>query len=97
MYYEYPCLWKVKSKEYSNRVKKNLAYKHLTTKLKEIDPNANKQKVFKKVISLRRCFRKELKKVIDLKTSGSGANDTYKPSLWYFQELISYRPGSFEK
>jgi len=34
MYREYPCLWKVKSKEYSDRIKKNLAYEHLTTKLK---------------------------------------------------------------
>jgi len=25
MYREYPCLWKVKSKEYSDRVKKSLA------------------------------------------------------------------------
>ena len=45
MYREYPCLWKVKSKEYSDRVKKNLAYEHLTTKLKEIDPDANKEKL----------------------------------------------------
>jgi hypothetical protein len=38
-------LWKVKSKEYSDRVKKNLAYEHLTTKLKETDSGANKGKV----------------------------------------------------
>lgn len=88
MYREYPCLWKVKSKEYSDRVKKNLAYEHLTTKLKEIDPDANKEKVVKKINSLRSCFRKELKKVNDSKTSGAGADDTYTPSLWYFQELL---------
>jgi hypothetical protein len=51
MYREYPCLWKVKSKEYSDRVKKNLAYEHLTTKLKENDPDANKEKVIKKINS----------------------------------------------
>jgi len=81
-------LWKVKSKEYSDRVKKNLAYEHLTTKLKEIDPDANKGKVVKKINSLRSCFRKELKKVNDSKTSGVGANDTCTPSLWYVQELL---------
>ena len=48
MYREYPCLWKVKSKEYPDGVKKNLAYEHLTTKLKEIDPDTNKEKVVKK-------------------------------------------------
>jgi len=51
MYREYPCLWKVKSKEYSDRVKKNLAYEHLTKMLKEIDLDANKEKVVKKINS----------------------------------------------
>ena len=88
MYHEYPCLWKVKSKECSNRVKKNLAYEHLTTKLKATDPDANKEKVVKKINSLRSCFRKELKKVNDSKTCGAGADDTYTPSLWYFLELL---------
>jgi len=78
----------VKSKEYSDTVKKNLAYEHLTTKLKEIDPDANKEKGVKKINSLRSCFRKELKTVNDSKTSGAGADDTYIPSLWYFQELL---------
>jgi len=87
-YREYPYLWKGKSKEYFDRVKKNLAYEHLTTKLKEIDPDTNKEKTVKKINSLRSCFRKELKKVNDPKTSGAGADDTYTPSLWYFQELL---------
>ena len=76
MYRKYPCLWKVKSKEYSDRVKKNLAYEHLKIKLKEI---------VKKINSVRSCFRKELQKVNDSKTFGAGADDTYTPSLWYFQ------------
>ena len=74
---ENPCSWKVKSKEYSDRVKKNLAYEYLTTKLKEIDPDANKEKVVKKMNSLRSCFRRELKKVNNSKTSGTGADDTH--------------------
>jgi hypothetical protein len=76
------------SKEYSGRVKKNLTYEHLTTKLKEIGPDPNKEKVFRKINSLRSCFRKELKNVNDSKTSGVGADYTYTPSLWYFQELL---------
>ena len=60
----------------------------MTRKLKEIDPDTNKEKVVKKIDSLRSCFTKELKKVNDLKTSGAGADDTYTPSLWYFQELL---------
>ena len=88
MYREYPCLWKVKNKECSDRIKKNLACEHLTTKLKEIDPDVKKEKVVKKINSLRSCFRKELKRVNDSKTSGAGADDTYTPSLWYFQEPL---------
>ena len=76
MYREYPCSWKVKSKEYSDRVIKNPAYEYLRTKLKEIDPDANKEKVVKKINSLRSCFRKLLRKVNDSKTSGAGADDT---------------------
>ena len=56
---EYPCLWKVKSKEYSDRAKKNLAYEHFTTNFKANDPDANKEKVVKKINSLRSCFRKK--------------------------------------
>jgi hypothetical protein len=58
MHREYPYLWKVKSKKYSYRGNKNLGYEHLTTKLKEIDPDANKEKLVKKINSLRSCFRK---------------------------------------
>jgi hypothetical protein len=78
----------VKSEEYSDGIKKNLAYEHLIPKLKEIDPDANKEKAVKKINSLRSCFRKELKKVSASKTSGAGADDTYTPGLWYFQELL---------
>ena len=88
MYCKYLCLWIVNSKEYSDRVKKNLAYEYLTTKLKEIDPDANKEKFVKKINSLRSCLRKELNKVNDSKTSGARADDTYTLSLWYFQELL---------
>jgi hypothetical protein len=60
----------------------------LTTKLKEIDPDANKEKFVKKINTLRSCFRKQLKMVNNSKTSGARADDTYTPNLWYFQELL---------
>ena len=56
MYREYQCLWKVKSKEYSDRVKKNLAYEHLTTKLKEIDPDAKQRKSYQENKFLKKLF-----------------------------------------
>lgn len=45
MYRELPCLWKVKSKEYSNRDLRRKAYEKLIAKLKEIEPDANKDLV----------------------------------------------------
>jgi len=91
MYREYPCLWKAKSKGYSDRVKKNLAYEHLTTNLKEINPDANKEKIVKKINSLSSYFRMELMKVNDSKTSGAGADDTYTLSLWCFLQTSKFR------
>lgn len=39
MYQSLPCLWKIKSKEYSDRNKKNEAYEKLVEKLKEVSDN----------------------------------------------------------
>jgi len=38
LYQSFPCLWQVKSKEYSDRNKKDLAYVEKVKKYKEIDP-----------------------------------------------------------
>jgi hypothetical protein len=53
-----------KVKEYSDKNKK-VAYEQLRVNLPEIDPEATKEAVVKKINSLRSCFRKQLKKVED--------------------------------
>ncbi|KAK4886555.1 hypothetical protein RN001_002826 [Aquatica leii] len=88
LYRDYPCLWKVKCKDYSDKNKKNDAYKILLTKLQELEPDARIEDVKKKINSLRSCFRKEYKKVINSKRSGTGTEDVYKPTLWYFDLLL---------
>lgn len=88
LYRDNPCLWKIKSKEYSDKNKKNVAYEQLRIKLSEIDPEATKEAVVKKINSLRSCFRKELKKVKDSLKSGNGTDDNYTPSLWYYDDLL---------
>jgi hypothetical protein len=45
LYRENQCLWRIKSQDYSDRNKKNLAYEALVEKLREIDLEANKEKV----------------------------------------------------
>lgn len=88
LYRNHECLWKIKSKEYSDKNKKNAAYNILIEKLKEVDLAANKDMVIKKINSLRTCFRKELKKYNNSLKSGSGTEEIQKPNLWYFDLLL---------
>ena len=70
IYKENPCLWQTKSKDYSNKQKKNAAYQKLIKKLDEVKINATKDNVVKKINSLRTCFRKEYRKVLASEKSG---------------------------
>lgn len=87
LYRSFTCLWLVKSKEYSDRNKKDLAYIELVKKFKEFDPSADRNTVVKKINALRTVYKKELLKVKSSEKSGAGADDIYKPSLWYFDRL----------
>ena len=42
IYKENPCLWKIKSKEYSDKIKKNAAYDLLVEKLEGMGADATK-------------------------------------------------------
>ena len=65
VYHSLPALWNVKSKDYSNRMKKNEQYEHLLRKYRERFPDADKDQLIKKFNSLRTNFRKELKRIKD--------------------------------
>ena len=84
IYKSEPCLWKVKSKDYYNKAKRDAAYDKLVAKLKESHPAANKEMVVKKIGSFRGCYRKELKK---LQEASKYENKVYEPQLWYFNLL----------
>lgn len=81
-------LWKVKCNDYHNKSKRNVCYDILLTKVQEIDPTANRDLIAKKINNLRSTFRKEHKKVVESKTSGTGADDLYVPKLWYYDYLL---------
>lgn len=87
LYESFPCIWRVKSKEYSDRDKKAEAYEMLANKFREIDVTANRETVVKKINSLRSVYRKELAKINKSIRSGAGEDEIYKPSLWYFDLL----------
>ncbi|GFS22470.1 cadherin-5 [Elysia marginata] len=88
MYKSYECLWKTKSNDYNNRTLKDKAYDQIVQFVKEIDSNANRETVTKKINALRTNFRKELKKLENSKASGAVGEDVYIPRLWYFQDMI---------
>jgi len=81
------CLWKVKSKDYYSRSKKDSSYGTLIGKVQEVEPDAMRDTVVKKINTLRRTFRKEHKRVIKSQVSGAGAEETYAPRLWYYNQL----------
>ncbi|XP_050307343.1 uncharacterized protein LOC126744056 [Anthonomus grandis grandis] len=83
VYREHPALWKIKSKDYTNKNLKNVGYDALVNICKEVEPNANREYVSKKIQSLRGSFRKELKKIEQSQRSGASPDDT----LWYFELL----------
>lgn len=86
-YRGFSCLWKIKSKEYTNKNLKNKAYDELVELCKTVYPDANRDFVVKKIQSFRGSFRKELKKVEDSKRSGRSADEVHIPTLWYYHLL----------
>ncbi|GFS07897.1 hypothetical protein ElyMa_001260700 [Elysia marginata] len=88
LYGSHESLWKIKSKEYSNRLIKQRCYEKLIDYVKDFEPQANKELVLKKINNLRGNFRKELKKVEGSKLSGAGTDEVYHPKLWYFESLL---------
>ena len=45
LYKSYECLWRIKSKEYSNKILKDKAYVEMVHFVKEIDSSANRETV----------------------------------------------------
>ncbi|KAM3958843.1 uncharacterized protein ACR2FA_007146 [Aphomia sociella] len=87
LYRNLPALWKVKSKLYYDRDKKNKAYDLLLAKYNEMFPNATKEDVKRKFNILRTNYRKELKKYITSMKSGASTDSIYESTLWYFEEM----------
>lgn len=85
LYKSLPALWKVKSECYRNRELKNQGYQVMIEKLKELEPDACRELVKKKINALRTNYRRELKKLRNYRHNNDG--DECVPSLWYFKEI----------
>ncbi|CAJ0960777.1 unnamed protein product [Ranitomeya imitator] len=93
MYRSLPCLWKIKSADYSNRYKKKDAYEKLVAIYKEHHPTetVDEHIVRKKIQALRTVYKKELNKVEKSLKSGARTDDVYVPKLWYYDLLAFTR------
>ncbi|KAF8765124.1 uncharacterized protein LOC129967496 [Argiope bruennichi] len=86
IYRSEPSLWKVRSSHYNNKAIKNVAYRRMVAKLREIYPNADVEMVKRKINALRTNYRKELRKVEKSKEMNRRTGEpVYVPSLWYFE------------
>ncbi|CAJ0967363.1 unnamed protein product [Ranitomeya imitator] len=93
MYRSLPCLWKIKSVDYSNRYKKKAAYEKLVALYKQHHPTetVDENIVRKKIQALRTVYKKEVNKVEKSMKSGAGTDDVYVPKLWYYDLLAFTR------
>ncbi|CAJ0952183.1 unnamed protein product [Ranitomeya imitator] len=89
MYRSLPCLWQIKSAEYSNRNKKREAYGKLVALFKQHNPceKVDESVGRKNIQGLRTVYKKELNKVVKSMKSGAATDEVYVPSLWYYDLL----------
>lgn len=97
-YRKRPCLWKIKSKDYHNRIKRTDALESLLKAVQDFEDPTSGLKVMssfktvevlkKKIDNLRSAFRREHGKVKSSTKSDVGAEEVYQPSLWYYQNLL---------
>lgn len=80
LYQAEECLWQPKHPDYSNNLARNTAYDKLVEKLKEVEPNPDRNMVVRKINSLRSAFRRELRKI--------NARPNYETRLWYYNKLV---------
>nr|CAH7742410.1 unnamed protein product [Callosobruchus chinensis] len=81
-YRSYQCLWDIHSKFYTNKNKRNDAYRELSEKY-----NINEKAVKNKIKSLRSYFSKEHQKVTEMK-SGSGSDSKYDSTWFAYRQLL---------
>ena len=87
-YHSQPCLWKVKSKDYHDKQKEETASSLLVEKYRLIDPTVYWNNISMKLSTFRTNYRRNKKNVEESRRSGTGNNDIYEPSLWYFHLFL---------
>ncbi|XP_063781028.1 uncharacterized protein LOC134929203 [Pseudophryne corroboree] len=87
LYNQNECLWRVRSPDYANRIKRNRAYQQLIEYSRGKNSDVDVNWVKKKISNFRTVFVKERKKVQDSQRSGAGTDEVYKQTLWYYDQI----------
>lgn len=87
-YRKYPCLWNVKSKLYKDRDKRAAALSSISEELKRNGVSATINEIKRKLDGIRCQYRREKNKMRKSKKSGTGTEDLYIPTLWFFDLLF---------
>ncbi|PIO25278.1 hypothetical protein AB205_0039780 [Aquarana catesbeiana] len=86
-YRELPCLWQVKLRDYSNKIKRKAAMEKLLELVKLVYPTEDINYLKAKIGCLRSTYNRERKKVQDSQRTRAAADDVYIPRLWYYNSL----------
>ena len=79
-------MWNTETKEFLDNNVKARAYEILVQKFKEVDPNANKDRVLRIIDYMKKCYFREIKKIKGLSQS-SFEEDVRSSQMWYFHLL----------
>lgn len=83
------CLYATDLKSYHNRVLRAKALERVAAAVRPLRPSTTPRECFKKLHALRNCFCIENAKVKTAQNEGgSGEDEMYEPSLWYYPKLM---------
>ncbi|XP_073838788.1 uncharacterized protein [Musca autumnalis] len=85
LYESQPALWDINSSQYKNRHLKCEAYDILVEKLREIEPDSDREDVLRKINIFRTNYRRECARINNSLHEGR----PYHSTLWYF-DLLSF-------
>ncbi|KAH8296767.1 hypothetical protein KR054_011012 [Drosophila jambulina] len=88
LYRSLPAVWKVQSPDYGSRELKNAGYEQLVRKLREVEPDASRIMVVRKINSFRTNYRRDMRRREHFLRIG----EPFQSSLWYF-DLLSFLEG----
>ncbi|KAH8339162.1 hypothetical protein KR074_006202 [Drosophila pseudoananassae] len=86
LYQGMPELWDAHNVNYRNKELRNRAYERLEAKLREIQPNATRTEVGRRINIFRTNYRREQMRILKQKELGLHS-DLCKPTLWFYDYM----------